>query len=163
MKNGTATGNDHNTNIEILKAEEDTISKTLTKLYTKLFSERQIPTAWKNAKMVIIFKKGNMKYLNNYRPICLLSNIYKVHTKSTHRPRKQQASSRTNKDGYEITDRHCVSPPVNPTRGRPARRWRDELDNYWNGTIWQRIAQDRQMWKQQAEAFAQLRDTVDAQ
>ena len=25
-------------------------------------------------------------------------------------------------------------------RGRPARRWRDELDDYWKGTIWQRIA-----------------------
>ena len=31
-------------------------------------------------------------------------------------------------------------------RGRPARRWRDELDDYWKGTIWQRIAPDRQMW-----------------
>ena len=48
-------------------------------------------------------------------------------------------------------------------RGRPARRWRDELDDYWNGNIWQRIAQDRQMWKQLAEAFAQPRDTLGAQ
>jgi len=30
-------------------------------------------------------------------------------------------------------------------RGRPARRWRDELDDYWKGAIWQRIVQDRQM------------------
>ena len=42
-------------------------------------------------------------------------------------------------------------------RGRPARRWRDELDDYWKGTIWQRIVQDRQMWKQHAEAIAQPR------
>ena len=48
-------------------------------------------------------------------------------------------------------------------RGRPTRRWRDELDDYWKGTIWQRIAQDRQMWKQHAEAFAQPRDTMAAQ
>ena len=34
MKNETATGNDH-INIETLKAGEDTISKTLSKLYTK--------------------------------------------------------------------------------------------------------------------------------
>ena len=33
-------------------------------------------------------------------------------------------------------------------RGRLARRWRDELDDYWKGTMWQRIAQDSQMWKQ---------------
>ena len=48
-------------------------------------------------------------------------------------------------------------------RGRPARRWRDKLDDYWKGTIWQRIAQDRQIWKQHAETFAQPRDTIAAQ
>jgi len=29
---------------------------------------------------------------------------------------------------------------------RPARRWRDKLDDYWKGTMWQRIVQDRQRW-----------------
>ena len=77
MKNGTATGNDH-INIETLKVGEDTISKTFAELYTKCLSERRIPTAW---KMMIIFKKGNKKDLKNYRPICLLSNVYKVLTK----------------------------------------------------------------------------------
>ena len=80
MKNGTATGNDH-INIKPLKAGEDTASETLAKLHVKCLSERRIPTAWKNAKMVIIFKNGNKKDLKNYRPICLLSNIYKVLTK----------------------------------------------------------------------------------
>ena len=75
MKHGTTTGNDH-INIETLKAGEDPISKTLNKLYTKCLSERRIPVAWKNAKMMIIFKKGNKKEVKNYRSICLLSNIY---------------------------------------------------------------------------------------
>ena len=48
-------------------------------------------------------------------------------------------------------------------RGRPVRRWSDELDDYWKGTIWQRIAQDKQMWKQHAEAFAQRWDSMAAQ
>ena len=83
MRNGTGKGNDHITidiTIETLKAE-DTIWKTLAKLYIKCLSERRIPTAWKNAKMMIIFKKGNKTDLKSYRPICLLSNIYKVLTK----------------------------------------------------------------------------------
>ena len=80
MNNGKATRNDQ-VNIETLKAGEDTIAKALAKLYTKCISERRIPTTWKNAKMVIIFKKGNQKDLKNYRPICLLSNIYKLFTK----------------------------------------------------------------------------------
>ena len=44
--------------------------------------------------------------------------------------------------------------------------WRDvgdELDDYWKGTIWLRISQDRQMWKQHAEAFVEPRDTISAQ
>ena len=78
-KNGTATGNNH-INIETLKAGEDTISKTLSKLYNKYLSEIRTSTAWKSAKMVIIFKKRNKKDFRNYRPISLLSNIYKVLT-----------------------------------------------------------------------------------
>ena len=77
MKNGTATRNDH-INIQTWKAGEDAISKTLAKLYTKCLSERRIPTSWKNAKMVIIFNKGNKKDLKNYRLVCPLLNIYKV-------------------------------------------------------------------------------------
>ena len=80
MKNGTASGNDY-INIETLKAGEDTISKTLANLYTKCLSERRIHTAWKNAKMMTNFKKGNKKDLKNCIPICLLSNIYKGLTK----------------------------------------------------------------------------------
>ena len=76
---GTARGNDH-LNIETLKAGEDTISKTLAKLYTKGLSERRIPTGWNNAKMMLILKKENKKDLKDYIPICLLSNIYDVRT-----------------------------------------------------------------------------------
>ena len=54
---------------------------TLAKLYTKCLSERRIPTAWKNAKMMIRFKNGNKKDLKNYRPIRILRNIYEVLTK----------------------------------------------------------------------------------
>ena len=47
-------------------------------------------------------------------------------------------------------------------QGRPAKRWRDDLDKYWSNTIWQRTAQDRVIWRRHAEAFAQPRDTTAA-
>ena len=59
MTNGAAPGNNHNINIKKLKSGENTISKTLAKLYTRYLTERRIPTAWKEAKMVKIFNKGN--------------------------------------------------------------------------------------------------------
>ena len=48
-------------------------------------------------------------------------------------------------------------------QGRPAKRWRDDLDKYWRDTIWQRTAQDRLTWRWHADAFAQPRDTTAAQ
>ena len=35
-------------------------------------------------------------------------------------------------------------------QGRPAKRWRDDLDKYWSGTIWQRTAHDRVIWRRHA-------------
>ena len=47
-------------------------------------------------------------------------------------------------------------------QGRPAKRWRDDLDKYWSDTIWQRKAQDRIIWRWHAEAFTQPQDTTAA-
>ena len=81
VKNGKEAGKDQ-VNIETLKAGDETIAKQLAKLYTKCITERHIPKTWKEfANMVIFFKKGNRKDIKNYRPICLLSNMYKLFTK----------------------------------------------------------------------------------
>ena len=80
MKNGKEAGKDR-VNIETLKAGDETIAKQLAKLYTKCITERHIPKTWKEANMVIFFKKGNRKDIKNYRPICLLSNMHKLFTK----------------------------------------------------------------------------------
>ena len=95
-----------------LKPGEDTTSKTLASLYTKCLSERRTPTAWKNAKMLIIFEKGNKEDHNNYRQIRLLSVIYKVLTKVltkgleiTH----DENHSESNLDSEPVTQRQITS------------------------------------------------------
>ena len=60
MKNGKEAGKDQ-VNIETLKAGDETIAIQLAKLYTKCITERRIHKTWKEANMVIFFKKGNKK------------------------------------------------------------------------------------------------------
>ena len=77
-------------NIETLKAGDETIAKQLAKLYTKCITERRIPKTWKEAfNMVIVFRKGNRKDTKTYRPICLLSNMYKLLKQITTRLEKK--------------------------------------------------------------------------
>ena len=40
-----------------------------------------IPDSWHEAKIVILFKKGDPKDIKNYRPISLLSHSYKIFTR----------------------------------------------------------------------------------
>ena len=68
---------------------------------------------------------------------------------------------------YEITNEHRVKTwktyKEKWSNGTLVRWCRDNLDKYWKGTIWQRLAHDRQTWTQHGEAFAQPRDTAAAQ
>ena len=81
MKNGKEAGKDQ-VNIETLKAVDEIIAcETTSKAVHKVHNRTTHPKTWKEAKMVIFFKKGNRKDTKNYRPICLLSNMYKLFTK----------------------------------------------------------------------------------
>ena len=115
MKNGKEAGKDQ-VNIGTLKAGDETIAKQLAKLYTKCITERRITKTWKEAIMVTFFMNGNRKDINIYRPICLLSKMYKLFTKiitarlekklEENQPR-EQAGFRSK---YSTTDRiHAIN------------------------------------------------------
>ncbi|CAD6189595.1 unnamed protein product [Caenorhabditis auriculariae] len=65
LKNGTAAGPD-NISTEILKSGGDALNRLLQ---------------WKVSKTILIPKKGDLTDLNNFRPISLLSVVYKLFTK----------------------------------------------------------------------------------
>ncbi|KAK6762364.1 hypothetical protein RB195_023180 [Necator americanus] len=50
-------------------------------LFTRYLSECKVPKQWKTSKTVLLYKKGDPHDIGNYRPICLLSVIYKLFTR----------------------------------------------------------------------------------
>ena len=68
-------------NVGTLKASGASLDQKLASLYTKCLKGNKIPKSWKSYKMFLIHKKGDNNHLKNYKPISLLSNMYKVFTK----------------------------------------------------------------------------------
>ncbi|KAF2345779.1 Reverse transcriptase domain [Trinorchestia longiramus] len=62
----------------ILKETAEVISEPLTYIFNRSLETGIVPDDWKRANVAPIFKKGNKKIPNNYRPISLTSVINKT-------------------------------------------------------------------------------------
>ena len=80
MKNNKAPGDDGIV-IDILKEGGELLYKQLSRLFTNCLRQRTISTQWNNAIIILLHKKGDVKDINNYRPISLLSHMSKLFTK----------------------------------------------------------------------------------
>ena len=65
-------------NAEFLKAGGERVTKELTLMFNDIIKKGKAPQEFKDAEIVLIHKKGSQKECKNYRPISLLSHIYKV-------------------------------------------------------------------------------------
>jgi len=115
MKKGKAPGDDEILT-EVLKLGGDVIITQLADLFTQCLREGRVPDNWCNAVIILLHKKGSITDLGNYRPISLLSNIYKLftkvltnrltHTLDFNQPREQAGF----RSGYSTTDHlHVVN------------------------------------------------------
>ena len=77
LKNNKAPGDDGITS-ELLKAGGTPLLKVLQKLFNTVLLEGITPEAWNRSVVVLFFKKGDNTLLKNYRPISLLSHVYKL-------------------------------------------------------------------------------------
>ena len=54
--------------------------KALTCIFNKCLKQKQIPSIWKESTTILIYKKGNSDDASNFRPIALMSCLYKLFT-----------------------------------------------------------------------------------
>ena len=80
LKSNKTPGDDGIIN-ECLKWGKTELTSTITDLFNKIIETEEIPTQWQTSTIILIHKKGNRDDLNNYRPISLMSNLYKIFTK----------------------------------------------------------------------------------
>ena len=80
LRNNRAPGDDGLVN-ECLKWGKEELTTNITDLFNKILTTEKIPEQWQTSTITLIHKKGNRNDLNNYRPISLLSTMYKLFTK----------------------------------------------------------------------------------
>ena len=89
MKNNKALGIDNLTiDIMVLVGEESV--KRITTISDQILDSKKIPTEWKEAKMIILHNKGDARDIKNYRPVSLLSHMYKLFTRILPKKKKKK-------------------------------------------------------------------------
>lgn len=66
---------------ELLRGTIEEICPLLAKIFNNILKNSIIPKQWQEAHIILIHKKGDRNEIGNYRPISLISNIYKVYAK----------------------------------------------------------------------------------
>ena len=81
MKKGKAA-DDAGIVSELLCEASDDLIKTIAEIFTSILKPGEaLPPAWKSSSIRVLFKKGDPKLLENYRPICIIPILYKVFSK----------------------------------------------------------------------------------
>ena len=84
MKNNKAPGQDQIA-IEAVKLGGKTLLEKIKDLFNLCLFNGSVPKNWDDILMVLFFKKGDLADMENYRPISLLSHLYKLFTKIINR------------------------------------------------------------------------------
>ncbi|KAL1446028.1 hypothetical protein WDU94_012330 [Cyamophila willieti] len=77
MKKGRSAGMDR-IHLEELSDGGPILHQAIAARLNIYINSGKIPKSWKTSKTVLLFKKGNREDIQNYRPICLLSHLYKL-------------------------------------------------------------------------------------
>ena len=64
--------------VEMLQSSSDAFMEAMADMFNDILSTATTPAAWKHSRVKVLFKKGDAKMPENYRPITLLPILYKL-------------------------------------------------------------------------------------
>ncbi len=71
--------------VEMLQAGGCKLAELMATTFSQLLlDELEPPDSWKQSLITVLFKKGDAKHLENYRPITILPILYKVFARLLH-------------------------------------------------------------------------------
>uniref|UniRef100_A0A0K0DMQ0 Reverse transcriptase domain-containing protein n=1 Tax=Angiostrongylus cantonensis TaxID=6313 RepID=A0A0K0DMQ0_ANGCA len=79
VKNRTAPGLDR-IRLEHLKNLPPVLVNTLARLFTRYLFECKVPTQWNTSKTALLFMKGDLHDIGNYRPMALVCRLQTFHS-----------------------------------------------------------------------------------
>ena len=88
---------------DIIKLGGPIVLTCLTNTFKNIPKTKQIPDSWHEAKIVILFKKGDHIDIKNYKPIILLSHSYKIFTRLL-QTRIEITLDETNQDNKQVSE-----------------------------------------------------------
>lgn len=80
QRDNKAPGPDRISN-EVLKQAKQTITPILKEIFNDIINTETIPQQWTKSNIILLYKKGDQYDIGNYRPISLMSNLYKIFAK----------------------------------------------------------------------------------
>jgi hypothetical protein len=80
MKKNKACGSDE-IPVDLLKICDDEVLESLAVIFNNFLRDEKVPVSWCESTIVLLFKKGRKNEIENYRPISLISHVYKIFCK----------------------------------------------------------------------------------
>lgn len=80
QKKGKTPGEDLISN-ELLTGSSKVTLNTITEIFNEILRTEYIPHQWTTSIIILLHKKGKKDDITNYRPISLMSNMYKIFSK----------------------------------------------------------------------------------
>ncbi|GBP88094.1 Probable RNA-directed DNA polymerase from transposon X-element [Eumeta japonica] len=90
---------------ELMRGTIKELSPILTKMFNETLNTGFIPSQWAESHIILLHKKGPKDDIGNYRPISLISNIYKVFCKSNFGQNISQARRKSTSGASRIQKR----------------------------------------------------------